>query len=214
MWDFDIGEAMAAMAKTAPFLILRLVVYLGIALGYVIATGVGAGLGAAVGLLGGIAGGGAMWGGILGFGVISAVLYWAREYLLYLVKAGHIAVLVELHDGNDLPAGKGQIDYAQGIVRERFVEASMLFGLDRLIRLVVRAINRLLFTVANFIPVPFLRSLASLATKVINLSLVYTDELILAYNMRTRSTNPWASSKDALILYAQNYKQILKNALF
>ena len=214
MWDFDIGEAMAAMAKTAPFLILRLVVYLGIALGYVVATGVGAGLGAAVGLLGGIAGGGAMWGGIIGFGVISAVLYWAREYLLYLVKAGHIAVLVELYDGNDLPAGKGQIDYAQGIVRERFVEASMLFGLDRLIRLVVRAINRLLFTVANFIPIPFLRGLASLATKVINLSLVYTDELILAYNMRTRSTNPWASSKDALILYAQNYRQILKNALF
>ncbi len=214
MWDFDIGEAMGAMAKTAPFLILRIVVYLGIAIGYVIATGVGAGLGAAFGLLGGAAGGGAFWGGMIGFGIVSAALYWAREYLLYLVKAGHIAVLVELYDGNDLPAGKGQIDYAQGIVRERFVETSVLFGLDRLIRLVVRAINRMLFTVANFIPIPFLRSLASLATKVINLSLVYTDELILAYNMRTRSTNPWASSKDALILYAQNYGLILKNALF
>ena len=123
------------------------------------------GLGAAFGLLGGAAGGGAFWGGMIGFGIVSAVLYWAREYLLYLVKAGHIAVLVELYDGNDLPAGKSQIDYAQGIVRERFVETSVLFGLDRLIRLVVRAINRMLFTVANFIPIPFLRSLASLATR-------------------------------------------------
>ncbi len=213
MLDFDIGKTFGAMVKTMPFLLLRILVYAGIAIGYVIATGVGAGLGAAFGLLGGAFGGGAFWGGMVGFGLVSAILYWAREYLLYLVKAGHIAVLVQLYDGQDFPAGRGQIDHAQSVVRKRFVETSVLFGVDRLIKVILRAINRALFTVARFVPVPGLRSLVGLANQVINLSLTYTDELILAYNIRVGSSNPWESSKDALILYAQNYKVMVKNAL-
>ena len=74
--------------------------------------------------------------------------------------------------------------------------------------------NRLLTSFATFLPIPALRNVMQLVSKVLNMSLTYTDELILAYNMRTRSTNPWESSKDALILYAQNYKTMLKNAVF
>src|SRR5690606_16128454 len=38
------------------------------------------------------------------------------------------------------------------------------------------------------------------------------DEVILAFAIRTRSTNPWESAKTALVLYGQNYKVMLKNA--
>lgn len=38
------------------------------------------------------------------------------------------------------------------------------------------------------------------------------DEVILAHAIRTRSTNPWASAQTALVLYAQNYPTMLKNA--
>ncbi|HTN61793.1 MAG TPA: hypothetical protein VL147_09580 [Devosia sp.] len=38
------------------------------------------------------------------------------------------------------------------------------------------------------------------------------DEVILAYAIRTRATNPWASARTALVLYGQNYKVLLKNA--
>jgi hypothetical protein len=38
------------------------------------------------------------------------------------------------------------------------------------------------------------------------------DEVILAYLIRTRATNPWQSAQTALVLYAQNYKVMLKNA--
>jgi len=38
------------------------------------------------------------------------VLHWARGYLVYLVKAGHIAVLVKLMDDEQLPVGKDPID--------------------------------------------------------------------------------------------------------
>ncbi|MFQ5652708.1 MAG: hypothetical protein ACE5IY_22470, partial [bacterium] len=99
-------------------------------------------------------------------------------------------------------------------VRERFAEASLLFGLDRLIKGILRAVNRAFFTIAAFLPIPGLEGLVGLFNKVINLSLTYTDEIIIAHNFRTRSENPWASSKDAIILYAQNYKTMLKNAFF
>ena len=55
----------------------------------------------------------AFWGGIVGFGLVSLALYWIREYILYIVKAGHIAVMVHLIDGRDVPGGQGQIAYAQ-----------------------------------------------------------------------------------------------------
>ena len=38
--------------------------------------------------------------------------------------------------------------------------------------------------------------------------------MILAYLIRTHTANPWQSAQDGLILYAQNYKHFLKNALW
>ena len=214
MWDFNMGQALGAMIKTAPFIIFRIIIYVGIALAYVLAVGVGAGIGYGLGSIGDEPGGWAFGGGFIGFGIVSVALYWAREYLLYLVKAGHVAVLVEHLDGKALPGGRGQIEYAQAVVKERFAEVSVLFGVDRLIKGILRALNRLVMSVARFLPLPGLRTLASFVNKILNVSLTYTDEIILAYNIRTRSENPWASSKDALILYAQNYKVMVKNAFF
>ncbi len=214
MWDFETGKALSAMHATAPFIAFRMIIYFGIGLAYVLGTGIGAGLGYVVTSFGDDPGSGTGVGGLLGFGVISAILYWAREYLLYLVKAGHIAVLVKLLQGEQLPGGKSQIDYAQGIVRERFAEASSLFLLDQLIKGILGAINGLLMTVTTLLPIPALQGLLRFVQKIFNLSLTYVDEIILAYNLRAESDNPWASSKDALILYAQNYKGMLKNAFF
>jgi hypothetical protein len=89
MWDFSIGRSFALMGKTLPFVLFRLVVYVGIAVAYVLATGVGAGVGFGVGSFWGEDGqaGGVIWGGVLGFGLTAAVLYFLREYILYVVKA-------------------------------------------------------------------------------------------------------------------------------
>lgn len=214
MWDFQITKVTGVLTKTLPFIIFRLLIYLGIALGYVLITGIGASIGYAIGSVGSESGGGAGIGGFIGFLIASGVLYWLREYILYLVKAGHIAVMVEHFDGKSLPQGKGQIDYAQSKVKERFTQTSVLFGIDQLIKGILKAMNRSLFTLATFLPIPGLEGLMSFANKILNASLTYTDEIILAYNFRIRAENPWAASKDALILYAQNYKALLKNAFF
>lgn len=214
MMDFKIGEVLSLMARTMPFLIFRFLIYFGITLAYVLVTGVGAGVGYFIGHIGDNPGAFSVWGGLVGFGITAAIIYFLREYLLYMVKAGHIAVLVELLEGKELPGGKGQIDYAQGIVRERFVESSVLFGIDQLIKAVLKAFNRAFFTITAFLPIPGIQGLVSFINTIINLSLTYLDEVILAHNMRTRADNPWRSSQTALILYAQNYKTFLKNAVW
>lgn len=214
MWDFNLSQAMGLMLKTLPFIILRMLIYFGITLGYVLAIGIGAGIGYGVTAFGDNPGSGAGFGGIIGFGAISGVLYWAREYLLYLVKAGHISVLVEALDGKALPEGRGQIDHAQLVVKENFKEASILFGIDQLIKGILRALNRMLMTIANWLPIPNLDKLVNVINNILTVSLTYVDEVILAYMLRSKSDNPWQASKDALILYAQNYQVMLKNAVF
>jgi len=208
------GEILDLMKKTAPFLVFRFLIYSGITLAYVIATGVGAGAGFLIGHIGKNPESFSFFGGLIGFGLVSAGVYLVREYLLYMVKAGHIAVLVELMDGKTLPEGKGQIDYAQQMVRDRFSESSVLFGIDQLIKGVLKAFNSVFFTIANFLPIPGLQGLVKFINTIINLSLTYLDEVILAHNFRTRADNPWKSGQTALVLYAQNYQAFLKNAFF
>lgn len=214
MKDFRIVEVLGLMRRTAPFLVFRFIVYVAITLAYVLVTGTGAAVGYGIGRIGGDASAGSVWGGFIGLAVVSGAVYFAREYLLYLVKAGHIAVLVEVMEGRELPSGRGQIAHGQRIVRERFVESSVLFALDQMIKGILRAFNRVFFTVTAILPIPGVRGLVKFLNTVVALSLTFLDEVILAHNIRTRSENPWQSSQTALILYAQNYTAFLKNAFF
>jgi hypothetical protein len=111
MWDFEIGRTLGIVARTWPFVLFRMIVYFGITVAYIAATGMGAGVGYGTGHILGEDGGPitfALWGGIFGFGLVSAGVYWIREYILYIVKAGHIAVMVHLIEGRDVPAGKAR----------------------------------------------------------------------------------------------------------
>ena len=54
------------------------------------------------------------------------MLFFVRDYILYIVKAGHIAVMVEIMQGGVVPGGRGQIEYATPVVKARFGEASAL----------------------------------------------------------------------------------------
>ncbi|MCC6983961.1 MAG: hypothetical protein IT535_11870 [Bauldia sp.] len=215
MWDFSIGRALGLVARTWPFLLLKLAVYFGATLAYILAALIGAGLGWGIGALGSddFRAGATIVGGLIGFGIVGAVLYFAREYILYLVKGAHVAVLVELLDGRPLPQEfNSQIQYGQRIVRERFLEASILFGVDQLIKGVIRAITGLVRTVFSILPFQGARQLMNVVETFLKIGVGLVDEVILAHGIRTRATNPWASARTALVLYGQNYKTMLKNA--
>ncbi len=207
MWNFKIGRTFGLMFSTLPFIALRTAVYFGtsllLILGFVGGPLLGVWLAPAsmaeVGFYGGIA---------IGGGGASMIVYALREYFLYLVKAGHIAVLVQLMEGRTIP--KGQLSYAKDIVSQQFVTASSFFVIDQVISSVLGVVNRLLVGLGSFIP--GMSGAMSFIGTVLRTSLGYADEVILALSFKTRSSNVWSTSRDGVVLYAQNYKTILKNA--
>lgn len=214
MWDFSVGQALTLMGKTLPFIVFRIVVYAGIALAYVLATGVGAGVGWGVGVFGDadFQAASTVWGGVAGFGIVAGILYLAREYILYIVKAGHIAVLVKLIDGEPVPDGQRQIAYASEVVKARFAQSSVLFAVDQLVKGVLGAIIGIVQGVAALLPIPGLQNLVGLVRAFLRISIGLVDEVILAHAIRTEAVNPWISAREALVLYAQNYPTMLRNA--
>lgn len=217
MWDFRVGKSLSIMIRTWPFIALRLIVYFGITLGYILATGSGAAVGYGVGHISTDPDGPAsfaLWGGVVGFGLISLVLYWIREYILYVVKAGHIAVMVHLLDGRPVPGGQSQIGYARTEVTARFAEANILFVVDQLVKGAIRAATGVIGGIAAFIPIPGLGGLVSFLNTVVRLSLTYVDEIILGYNIRTGSQTPFETARQGVVLYAQNGRKMIKNAVW
>ncbi|MER8721142.1 hypothetical protein NKH64_22595 [Mesorhizobium sp. M0999] len=217
MWDFEIGRSVSIMIRTWPFIVFRMIVYFGITLAYIVATGSGASVGYGVGHISTDPDGPlsfALWGGIVGIGVVSIALYWIREYILYVVKAGHIAVMVHLIDGREIPNGQDQIAYAKGVVKERFAEANILFVVDQLVKGAIRAITGLIGGIAAFLPIPGLGGLVAFINTVIRLSLTYVDEIILGYNIRINSSSPFETARQGVVLYAQNGKTMVKNAVW
>jgi hypothetical protein len=212
--DFSISRSLGLMARTAPFLVFRMAVYFGMACAYVIVTGTGAGIGWGIGGFGDeeFRAGATFWGGAAGFGLTAGVLYFLREYVLYTVKAGHIAVMVEMIDNRPLPDGRGQIAHATAVVKERFVETSVLFGIDQLVKGVLGAITGLLQGIASILPIPGLQQIMGIVRAFLRIAVGLVDEVILAHAIRTRSTNPWASARTALVLYGQNAGRMMRNA--
>ncbi|AMM84050.1 hypothetical protein [Martelella sp. AD-3] len=214
MWDFSVTKSLVIMGRTAPFIIFRVIVYFVIAVFFVAVTGTGAGLGYAVAGFGdaGQRATGALWGGGIGFALTAGVIFFMREYLLYVVKAGHIAVMVEALDGRSLPRGQSQIAYARTIVADHFGQTSVLFGIDQLVKGVLRVVTGLLEGILTLVPIPGLNNIAGLIRGYLKIAVGLLDEVILAHAFRHRSDNPWASAREALVLYGQNAKPMMINA--
>lgn len=215
LWDFSIAKTCALLARTWPYLLLRAVVFGLSALIFVILAASGGILGHELlpaafddlqspqaGILG-------LMGGI---GLGAMVLRILREYTLYLVKGGHIAVMTQLLDHGDLPASQKQISFGAGQVRDRFAETSMLFVLDQMVSAALTSSRKALNNATMFLP--GINVLFSFVHSVGEMAITYIDEIVLAHNFRVRSQNPWRTSADAVVLYAQNGKVMLKNAFW
>jgi hypothetical protein len=211
MWSFSVGTALSLMARTAPFIVFRVIVYFGITAAIILMTGTGAGFGYGIGAFGTdeFQGSSTVWGGIIGFGATVGVIFFFRDYLLYLVKAGHIAVMVELLQGGQVPGGRGQIEYAWDVVRTRFGEASALFALDRLVHGVVGAITGIIEGLLSFFPIPGLQNIIGILRAYLRLAVGLMDEMVIAHGIRTQAENPWKNAQEALVLYAQNAKPMM-----
>lgn len=203
---FHFGEAFSLLLQTTPYLLVR--------------TGIYAVLGLAMALYFGlllifmkIFGGAGALIVLIGLGILVGLLRLAKRYALYLVDAGHIAVVTRLMTRGSLPEGVGQFQYGKETVTHMFKEVSVLFLVDQLVDGVIRTINRTVSAITDLLPLPGIEGLITIAERIINFSLTYVDETILSYNFARGDENIWESARRGLILYAQNWKPILITAV-
>ncbi len=136
-----------------------------------------------------------------------------RDYVLYLLQAGHVALITELVVNGALPEGIRQTAWARERVLHYFKEISILALVDQLVKGIINVLNRTLFNVVNALPIPSLGGVAKVAQKIVGLSLTYVDESILAYTFKTRNENVYDAAKTGIVIYAQSWKPILKTAV-
>jgi len=204
-----LGEALALLGKTLPFVWVRLGSYLA--------------LFAALSLYFAVIGGlawllGRLWeplgfivfliaiGG--GFGLVR----WASRYYFYLLKAAHTAVMTEFIVHGTAPAGN-QIAYGRQQVTDRFRDTSVMFAVDVLVDGAVKAAVRTFARIAGLLPIPGLDSLTKLLERVAVASTTFIDEAVLSRAYAQREQNVWKVAHDGVILYAQAWRPILTNAV-
>ncbi len=207
-----IGESLSLLLKTLPFLLVRLGIlgaltvatilfWLVFYWGMLFFSGISSVLGV-------------IWG--VGLAVVAGSLWrFVVRYLLYLLKAAHIAVLTELITTGSIANGsKGMFEYGKQVVTERFGQVNAMFALDLLIGGIVSAFNRTLNWVASLLPIPGLDSVVGVVNQLVRASTTYVDETIFSYNLARGDENVFRSSRDGLIYYAQNAKEVLKTGLW
>jgi len=202
MGDFSIGTSLTLVLRTYPFLLLRAAVYFGMAAAFVVAAGGGGAIGLAIGSLAGPPGRvpGLFWGAVGGIAFIAFIVWWLREYFLYLIKAGHVAAMVLALDGKTPLPGLGQ---AIGLVQQRFREIPVLFLIDRLAGGALGTATELPDEAAS----------PSTTHIPVRLAVGFLREVILARLIRSAARNIWAEARDALILFAQNRHHLMRNAI-
>lgn len=205
--NLHLSEALKLVVQTKTYLIYRAVVF------GIVAACLGAGL-IFLALIGKIFGGTAA---VILFVIGAAGSGWGlrllKEYVLYVLQAGHLALIVELVERRALPAGASQTEWAKERVMHYFKEVSVLALLDQLLKGIVGALNRTLFNVMTVFPIPGMEGLAKVAQKIVDYSLNYVDEAIIAYTFRTRNENVYEAACQGVLLYCQAWKGLLKNAV-
>ena len=204
-----LGEALALLGKTLPFIWVRLGSYALLGVGLLVYFGV---LGGIAWLLG------QLWAP-LGFvfflltvGGALAVVRWASRYYFYLLRAAHTAVMTEFIVFGRGPDG-GQLAYGRAAVTERFRDTSVMFAVDVLVEGAVKAFVRTFARISRILPIPGSRGLANLLERVALMSTTYVDEAILSRAYKEREQNVWKVAYDGVILYAQAWQPILTNAV-
>lgn len=145
---------------------------------------------------------------------IAAVLrFFLMHYFGYLVKAGHVAVVTEILVSGEVPPD--QVYYGVERVKERFLTTNVYFTIDKLVSSAVRQLQSAVGKVGGMLDfIPGMSSITSFAQMFIDIALGYVDECCLAWTFYNDKQGAFKSSADGVVIYFQNWKHLLKGALF
>lgn len=148
---------------------------------------------------------------IVWFIVIKVIWKLIMHCVGYLIKAGHVAVIAETALTGQVP--KGQIGHGKNVVRERFVTTAVYFAVDKLISGAVKQIQRNIGKLGSSLDfIPGIGAITGAAQFFVKISLGYVDECCLGWTFYNKEQNVYKSAADGVVLYAQNWKSLLKNA--
>jgi len=139
------------------------------------------------------------------------VRFLLMQYVGYLVKAGHIAVIAEAVTTGRVP--DNQVAYGKHMVTERFASSNIYFAVDKLVAGAVRQLQGYLQTAGNaFDFIPGMNALVKVGKLFIDISVGYIDECCLGYSFYKRDQGPFKSAADGVVIYAENWKTLLSAA--
>jgi hypothetical protein len=215
VWTFRILKALELLARTFPFLLLRVIVYLGTAMAMILLTWAGAWVGEmmapeideAARMTS------TLWGAVGGVILAATGAFLFRAWRLHRIKAPHVAVMITLLDGGNVPLGPAQIALGQTAVRDRFGAATPLYVVDRLIKGVISAISAFEGGLERLMQVPVLGGILALIRSLLKYAVGLVHEVIIGHAIRHRDGNPWEVVQDGLVLYGQNARKVMTGAV-
>lgn len=152
--------------------------------------------------------------GFVGLGIGIKLYEFGCQYIGYMIKAAHIAVIGELALNGQLPQGVDMKEYGKQKVKERFLTANVFFAIDKLMSAAVRQIQNGISKIGGmFEKIQIVQTIISIINVFVGIVLGYVDEAVLARVFQKKEDGAWKASCDGVVLYFQNWKVILKNAL-
>ena len=210
--DSSLMTAFGLFIQTSPFVLARLAILTGFTvvsiIWFIIVMTSGVYISKVLGGLGGLI------TLVIGFGLPAAVFAWLRKYVLYMLKLAHIAALTRFITHGSIDSGENQVGYGKRIVTENFAQANIMFVLDSLIDGVVGGFLSSVNWLTGLLPIPGLSGLMNIFNRVMRNATTYIDETIFSYNIARGDENKWRSSRDGLVYYAQNWKPVMKTAVY
>ena len=142
-----------------------------------------------------------------------AIYSFGCRYISYMIKAAHVAAIGELSVTGTIPQGMTVVQFGKSKVKERFVAANVFFGLDKLVTGAVKQIQNMITRVGNiFGNIEIVQKIVAILNLFVEIVLGYVDEAVLARVFYKKEESAWKASADGVVLYFQNWKEILKNA--
>jgi hypothetical protein len=148
---------------------------------------------------------------IIWVSAVGGIRFVLMHYLGYLVKAGHVAVIVEAATTGHIP--DNQVEFGKKKVTERFVTSNIYFTVDMLVTGAVKQIQRVVEKAGNTLDfIPGIGAAVGLSKLFIDISLGYIDECCLGYTFYKKDQGAFRSAADGVVIYVQNWKKLLKDA--
>jgi hypothetical protein len=210
MSNFNLLAATRAIETAMPFVLYRLMVYLGVALGFLLVALSGAGILIAFASFSSRPAAFAGFGAALGCAGFAFVLHKLRKLIFFNVEAGQLALLAAQADGIKLPEGIAQITFAKTAAANRFNPA-VFFEIKRTVGNVLAEMTE------HYLPClakpahPLLRQASiRLAGFVAGLSSL----AMLTLHFQRDHANPWRSAQDVLLVQAAGFPLLLRYRLY